>query len=334
MKQSIIDSMRPKESYEMVLKQREIDGKLFYRKYNKQFVDINCPACCGKGEETFSQYGFKHKICSNCRTLFCSPRPKDDLLATYYNDWASPKMWTNLLLSTDNERKLLQYQPRVDKITSLIKQDKKEYGGIALDVGAGSGAFALCLKRSKLFSDVITLDLSESCVSTCAKLGLNAQQRNINEMSSDYVDLISVNDLIEHLYDPFTFLLECYRTLRCSGYIAIATPNGEGFDFKIMKEKTVNITPPEHLNYFNPYSMELLLKKAGFNVLYLNTPGKLDVQIVLKQKKAGYFVGKNEYIDFLLEQDEDTLNNFQNFISNNKLSSHMFCLAKKCGDNV
>jgi hypothetical protein len=76
--------------------------------------------------------------------------------------------------------------------------------------------------------------------------------------------------------------------------------------------------------------MELLLKRAGFTVLFLDTPGKLDVQIVLNQKKAGHsIVRNNEYIDFLLTQDEEILNNFQAFISNNKLSSHMFCLAKK-----
>ena len=330
MKQSYIDLMRPKKSYQTILIQREIDGKSFYEKYRKQFVDINCPACGGKGEVIFSKYGFKHKICSYCHTLFCSPRPQDDLLTIYYNDWESPKMWTNLLLDTDNERKMLQYQPRIEKIVSLIKQDHKEYGGIALDVGAGAGAFALCLKRSKFFSDVITLDLSEDCVSTCKKLGLNALKKSINEMANDAVDLISINDLIEHLYDPYVFLTECYRSLRYGGYIAIATPNGEGFDFKVMKDKTVNITPPEHLNYFNSYSIELLLERAGFTVLFLDTPGKLDVQIVLNQKKAGHsIVRNNEYIDFLLTQDEEILNNFQAFISINKLSSHMFCLAKK-----
>ena len=125
MKQSYIDLMRPKKSYQTILIQREIDGKSFYKKYHKQFVDINCPACGGKGEVIFSKYGFKHKTCSYCNTLFCSPRPQDDLLTIYYNDWESPKMWTNLLIDADNERKMLQYQPRMEKILSLIKQDHK-----------------------------------------------------------------------------------------------------------------------------------------------------------------------------------------------------------------
>ncbi len=179
-------------------------------------------------------------------------------------------------------------------------------------------------------ADVIALDLSEACVNACKKAGLNAQLKTINDMPDDSIELICLNDLIEHLFDLYSFLIECNRTLREGGYISIATPNGEGFDFKIMKDKTVNITPPEHIQYFNPDSLELILSRAGFHTIFLETPGKLDVQMVLKEKLSGYPVDdKNEYIDYLLEQEEKILNHFQEFLSENRLSSHMLCLAQK-----
>ena len=54
------------------------------------------------------------------------------------------------------------------------------------------------------------------------------------------------------------------------------------------------------------------------------------MEIVLSKKNNGYLINrKNEYIDFLLEQGEETLNNFQKFLSENKLSSHMFVIGKK-----
>ena len=97
-----------------------------------------------------------------------------------------------------------------------------------------------------------------------------------------------------------------------------------------MKDKTVNITPPEHIQYFNPDSLELILSRAGFHTIFLETPGKLDVQMVLKEKLKGFPIGKkNEYICCLLEQDEKTLSDFRVFLSQNRLSSHMLCLAQK-----
>lgn len=331
MKRSTIDLMRPKEAYDKVIKQREIDGKSFFKKYHKEFVNISCPACGAKGQDIFIKYGFRHKICDNCRTLYCSPRPKDDLLTIFYNDWDSPRMWTELLLKADKERKFLQYQPRVEKLVSLIQNNKTKGTGIAIDLGAGAGTFALCLKETSLFSDVIALDLSEACVNACKKAGLNAQLKTINDIPDNSIDLISMNDLIEHLFDPYSFLIECYKTLQKDGYIFIVTPNGEGFDFKIMKNRTVNITPPEHLQYFNPDSLDAILNRAGFHITFLETPGKLDVQIVLKEKLGGgiTLVDKNEYIAYLLEQDEKILNSFQKFLSENRLSSHMLCLAQK-----
>jgi 2-polyprenyl-3-methyl-5-hydroxy-6-metoxy-1,4-benzoquinol methylase len=239
-------------------------------------------------------------------------------------------MWTDLLLKSDTERKIIQYAPRVEKIVSSIKDQGRRSGGVALDLGAGSGAFSVCLKSTGFFNEVIALDLSEDCVTACTNRDLKTLKGTITDLDDGSIDLICMNDLIEHLFDPFSFLKECYRVLRDSGYISIATPNGEGFDFKILKDKTKNITPPEHLTYFNPYSLSLLLSKTRFSTVFVETPGKLDIEIILKEKKSGYPIrDENEYIDYLLEQDEEVLQNFQKFLSENRLSSHMLIMAQK-----
>jgi len=329
------DLMRPEKAYKEILKQRELDGKAFFEKYNGDFADVLCPACGGKGVYIFEKYGFKHDLCGNCKTLFCSPSPPEELLAVYYNSYEAPKMWTSLLIRADVERKILQYEPRVRKIVSAVKARGGENGGIALDLGAGSGAFSLCLKNTGFFEDVIALDFSESCVRACVDQGLNSLLGGIDKISSDSVDLICMNDLIEHVFDPLSLLKECFRVLRDNGFISVATPNGEGFDFKILKNRTGNITPPEHLNYFNPHSLELILTNAGFRTVFLGTPGKLDVEIILKEKISGFPLKENnEYLDHILEQDEEVLDNFQKFLSENKLSSHMLALSHKTGGRL
>ncbi len=322
--------MRPENSYDAVIKQREIDGIAFGLKYKDKFVAVPCPACGHKGEGSFEKYHFQHRLCGHCRTLFCSPRPTEDLLGIFYNEYPAPQMWTRLLLQADVARKTLQYRPRVEKIISVIKENNGKAGGVAVDVGAGSGAFSLCMKELGFFADVIALDLSQSCVQACQQQGLKTHLGRVEELPELSADFICMNDLIEHVFDPLTLLKHCYAVLRPQGIVSIATPNGEGFDFKILKEMTGNITPPEHLTYFNPSSLSTLLLKAGFEPLYAQTPGKLDVEIILKAKAKGFpLKAKNEFLDFILEQDETVLEDFQAFLAANKLSSHMLVIAQK-----
>jgi hypothetical protein len=112
--------------------------------------------------------------------------------------------------------------------------------------------------------------------------------------------------------------------------ISIATPNGEGFDIKIMQDKAVNVTPPEHINYFNPHSIKLLLEKAGFKRLQVTTPGILDVDIVKREVEQNKFdlKDRNEYLHYLvLETEPEIGQSFQKFLQENLLSSHMLVFA-------
>ena len=322
--------MRPKEIYKLILNQRELDGNSFSKKYHSQFVDIACPACGCKGESAFKKFGFQHSKCPECNTMFCTPRPNNELLSIYYNSYDSPKLWTDLLIKTGTERKALQYQSRIEKIVSSIKSDGKNNGGVALDVGAGSGAFCVCLGKTNFFKEIIALDFSKDCVQSCQDKGLTSKYGTIEDMDDNSVDIICINDLIEHLFDPFVFLNNCLRVIRKGGYLYISTPNGEGFDFKILKERTKNITPPEHLNYFNTNSMHKILTDVGFKVKFIETPGILDAEIVLKEMESGFKIDtNNEYLDYLFKQDQEVLSNFQKFLSDNKLSSHMSIMAQK-----
>ena len=201
--------MRPEKIYKDIIKQREIDGKTFYNKYNKDFVDVNCTACGNRGRSLFKKYGFEHMLCEKCKTMFCNPRPSETLLDIYYNQFESPKMWTKLLLAADVDRKILQYEPRVNRIISIMSQNKGRNGGTVVDVGAGSGAFSSCLKKSDFFTRVVALDLSEDCINVCKKSGLDAICGTIGDLEDNSADLICINDLIEHLFDPLNFLRKC-----------------------------------------------------------------------------------------------------------------------------
>ena len=326
----VYEQMRPQVPYEEILRQREKDGRRFYELFSSCFETVRCPACGEAGRAAFEKYGFHHESCPACGTLFCSPRPDEDALLKYYTEFASPKQWTQLLLRTDVERKALQYEPRVRSIIESLVRIGMSPGGAAVDIGAGSGAFALSLKKSEFFSRVIALDLSPDCVSACERQGLEARIGTLGCEQGSSADFLSMNDLIEHVFDPAALLGECARVLKKSGVLSIATPNGEGFDFRILKKDTRNITPPEHLTYFNRRSIKLLLKRCGFQEFFFATPGKLDVAMIQAEKKKGLDLSeRNEFLDLLFKEDEAVLESFQRFLAENRLSSHMLVLARK-----
>lgn len=332
MKEFDIDMMRPKKMYKKLLQLRKISGEKFYHEYNDKFIHTTCPVCEKNGEFEFIKYGFYHRRCFDCRTLFTSPRPSQELLFKYYNEYEAPRFWTKVLLATDLARKTIQYEPRVKKIISLMKERNPNISELAVDVGAGSGAFALVLKRQKYFRKVLALDFSKACIEQCKKIGLYSKLGSVELLENNSVDLLTMNDLIEHLSYPKNFLEKCFNVLRNGGFISIACPNGEGFDFKILKEKTINITPPEHLNYFNPDSIKSLLEQIGFNQIFIETPGTLDVQIIEREiNDRKIDISKNnEWLYYLFKYcTKYVKDNFQNFLSKNNLSSHMLIIAQK-----
>lgn len=327
----LIDRMRPQKEFEKVLKVRESDGRLFFKRFHEHFVRVKCPACGkGKGKLAFYRLGFRHVRCQDCSTLFCSPRPTEELLIKYYNHFSAPKLWTRLLVKTSVTRKAAQYEPRAQMILTWLREIKMRSGGVAVDYGCGSGAFAKCLQKTRFFKRVIGLDFSADCVRVARKHGIEADLRPLSDLASSSVDAIFTNDLIEHLYDPRSFLADCKRVLRKRGVLLIATPNGQGFDFKILSERAPNVAPPEHLNYFNPGSIKTLFDSHGFSVKKVETPGRLDLEIVKRAAARGFPVAKrNEYVAALLRTSDAAQARFQEFLAQNGLSSHMLVMAQR-----
>lgn len=66
-----------------------------------------------------------------------------------------------------------------------------------------------------------------------------------------------------------------------------------GFDILLLWEKSKSITPPHHLNFFNPTSVRLLMERIGFIVTEISTHSKLNWDIVEGMiKKEGVDVGR------------------------------------------
>ena len=84
-----IDKMRPIDLHNKALLLREKSGVEFYINECENFVEIDCPICGSSkinSKFEFFKYGFSHKTCQNCNSLYVPPRPTQDDLFKYYTD--------------------------------------------------------------------------------------------------------------------------------------------------------------------------------------------------------------------------------------------------------
>ena len=63
---------------------------------------------------------------------------------------------------------------------------------------------------------------------------------------------VLMSQILEHVCDINQWIIKAHDILADDGVLAIALPNFGSVFRRVMQEKSPYITPPEHLNFFNP----------------------------------------------------------------------------------
>ena len=138
------------------------------------------------------------------------------------------------------------------------------------------------------FSKYINIEPSKEGAKLTAQKGFAVFNSCVEDIILDFkVDAIMAFELIEHLFNPLTFVNKIESLLEDNGVFILTAPNIEGFDLALLGKNSDNIIAPNHLNYFNPRSIQILLEKSGFGIIHIETPGVLDLNIVENKVKDG-----------------------------------------------
>ncbi|MBI4707952.1 MAG: class I SAM-dependent methyltransferase [Candidatus Omnitrophica bacterium] len=295
----------------------------------QDFARINCPACGSrKYDFEFKKIEFAYTSCRNCATLFLNPRPPFDILKKFYSLSPSTSFWVKKFFEPVAQiRREKIFRPRAVAISKLIKKKKL----LIADIGAGFGLFLDELKKIMPENEYIAIEPSTEMAGICASKGLGTECCCLEEMQGrdGSFDLLTSFELAEHLYDPQVFFEKVYSLLKPGGIFLLTTLNGKGFDIQLLWESSKSISPPHHLNFFNLVSIQLLLRKLGFEIINISTPGKLDWDIVEGMiKNEGAEVGRFWH-DLAYNSNEKMKQEFQAWISGNQLSSHMQIIVRR-----
>lgn len=323
------DDIRRRDLFSKYLELSAIDAVNFFSD-KSEYLTINCPACnCKDTTHQFEMNGFSFSQCINCLTLFCNPRPPLSQFIPFYQDSPSTSFWVNEFFSqVVEQRREKMFKPRAQFVNDLI------YGKSDLiigDIGAGFGIFLEEFRKINSNKELIAIEPSLEMARICAENGFDVIEdliENIDENQYQFDVLISF-ELFEHLFNPLEFVKKIHKLLKPGGILILTTLNGLGFDIQILWEKSKSVSPPHHLNFFNPNSLEILFSNCGFSEVEVSTPGVLDWSIL-----EGGIINKEFEADRIWKSivsiGSDTAKaDLQTWISENGFSSHMRLIARK-----
>jgi SAM-dependent methyltransferase len=84
-------------------------------------------------------------------------------------------------------------------------------------------------------------------------------------------DAVLLSHVIEHLRQPAEVLSDIQQVLKPGGTLFVACPNHGGLRARLMGARYEHYSPPEHLNYFCQKSLQRLAKRAGYQIVRIET---------------------------------------------------------------
>ena len=327
MKESEIRSDKVLKQYQKYVDE---DFKIFLKNKKNNFKKVNYKAWGSRNvSKVFTKKNFDYYECLEYGTLFANPRPKPTVLKNFYSKSKSNDFWYNeFYLPKLKARLSKSIKP---KVKHLVKNHSNFNKKKLLDVGCGAGFFLNELKKKWKKADLYGLEPSLIMSEEAKNKGLKIFNNTLERFNKkNFFDVVCCFELFEHMYDPLIFLKKINQILKKNGLIYFSTLNGKGFDIDLLKENSSAIYPPYHLNFFNPKSIKKILEISGFKNIKVQTPGKLDLDIVIKNTNLIKSNSSKALFKQLIKNlSENQKKKFQNKIIRENMSSHMLVSAIK-----
>lgn len=208
-----------------------------------------CLAC----NNPLSVYGDNIYFCSFCGLGQTANKPKVEY--TYYH--------------RDREyfNRSKQFANIFAKRVEIIKWFKKD--GRVLEIGSSTGEMLTQFKDW----EVLGIEPSQTAVQIARSRKINTLHTTFEkaELPKNYFDVIIMNHVLEHVADPIQVVNKIYTILKLGGIVLIDVPNFGSLSSKLMKSKWPYLLTNEHNWHFTKESLEFLLQKNGFKLVYWET---------------------------------------------------------------
>ncbi len=134
--------------------------------------------------------------------------------------------------------------------------------GDLLEVGCGYG-YLLDEARS-FFQRRVGTEFSPQGAEIAGKTGAEVFVGGLEQIPTDArFDCIIATQVIEHIYQPLSFVKQLAGHIKPGGHIILATPDIGGALRKLMRRRWPSFKVPEHVLYFDYKTLSSLMNRAG-----------------------------------------------------------------------
>ena len=324
--------IRPRKLFSKYLELSKSDIEIFFSDHSR-FEEINCPGCMLNTDNVaFVKHGFTYKKCPQCLTLFVSPRPTNKMISEFYRRSESSRFWAeHFYPETAEARREMIFKPRAKVINQLLSElDIPEPRSI-VDVGAGYGIFLEEIRKYGFFDQIIAIEPNKDLAQCCRQKSIKVFEKPVEDIEENELkaSVVCSFEVFEHLFDPDNFILSMKKLLKPGGILIFTTLTISGFDLLMLGEHSKSISPPHHLNFLSVEGIAALIKRCGLTEILIETPGKLDLDIVKNMYDEIPNLKLPDFVDYLIKhRDAAAHKEFQDFLQKNNLSSHLRVIAR------
>lgn len=225
--------------------------------------EIFCPVCGSESIHNYFKDGPYLKECKDCKIVFTYPLP-EDLTETYDEEYY--KIWHK------------KQSKQREKLWRRRLKIVKNYGmpGKLLDVGTGDGLFLKAAKKANF--DVYGTEISPAAAKAAKNLydlDIHLTELEDADFEENSFDVITIWHVIEHVKNPVELFKKAHNLLKPGALVFVATINLNKYVSRTLYRLTTNKPYPffspkgeQHLFHFTPSTLEMIIKKAGFNIIY------------------------------------------------------------------
>lgn len=137
-------------------------------------------------------------------------------------------------------------------------------GGDFLEIGCGYGYL---LGEARCYFDRrVGTEFSAQAAEIARVTGAEVFVGGVEQLPAEAkFDCIVATQVIEHVYEPLTFVKQLVSQAKNCGHIIIATPDIGGILRKAMGRRWPSFKVPEHVLYFDYKTLRGLMSRAGLN---------------------------------------------------------------------
>ncbi len=167
-----------------------------------------------------------------------------------------------------------QLEPRFARLATYLPNQ-----GNLLDIGASRGIF---LKHAaKRGWKIHGLEAGKDAIAYAnERFGIQIEHGTLEStrLPESYYDCVHMSHVLEHLQDPLSSIREIAKCMKKGGVLVIEVPYEFGDLFDCVREwvlgrpRPVNEVPSSHLYFFTIGSLCDLIRGAGFEIVFSETP--------------------------------------------------------------